>query len=98
MNVPKTYKQFENTLNQNGPDADWPLTLQALWFAANDQWNAAHDIAQDLHTSVGSWIHAHLHRVEGDDFNAGYWYQQAGKPFCNSTLSVEVQELVKAVL
>lgn len=98
MKMPKNYKEFENTLNWNTPDSDWPLALQSLWFAANNKWNAAHDIAQDLHTPMGSWIHAHLHRVEGDDFNARYWYHQASKPFCNSILSCEVQELVEAVL
>lgn len=98
MKAPKTYKQFKTTLSWDAPDSDWPLALQSIWFAANDQWNASHDIAQDLHTTIGSWIHAYLHRVEGDDFNASYWYGQAGKPFCNSAFLTEIKELVEAVL
>ena len=54
--------------------------LSALWLARNDRWDEAHDIAQDIDAPMGSWIHAHLHLIEGDVGNAGYWYRRAGKP------------------
>lgn len=53
---------------------------EALWHAKKGNWEEAHDIAQDIHTSLGSWIHALLHLIEGDVGNAGYWFARAGKP------------------
>lgn len=53
---------------------------KALWHAKKGNWNEAHDIAQDIHTPMGSWIHALLHLIEGDIGNAGYWYAKARKP------------------
>ena len=70
-------------------DADPPdglsEELQALWFARKGKWHESHDIAQEIHTSMGSWIHALLHTMEGDLGNAGYWYTRAGK----SAISVD---------
>lgn len=53
---------------------------QALWHAKKGNWHEAHEIAQDIHTPMGSWIHALLHLIEGDIGNAGYWYAKARKP------------------
>jgi len=52
----------------------------ALWHTKKGQWDEAHSIAQDIHTSMGSWIHALLHVIEGDQWNADYWFNKAGKP------------------
>ena len=52
----------------------------SLWHAKQGNWEAAHNIAQDIHTKMGSWIHALLHVVEGDQWNADYWFSKAGKP------------------
>ena len=54
--------------------------LESLWHTEAGNWDAAHDIAQDIHTPMGSWIHALLHLIEGDTGNAGYWFSLAGKP------------------
>lgn len=54
--------------------------LRSLWFARKGHWDKAHDIAQEIDTEMGSWIHALLHLIEGDLGNAGYWYARAGKP------------------
>ena len=54
--------------------------LRSLWFTKKGEWEKAHDIAQDIDTQMGSWIHALLHLIEGDLGNAGYWYSRAGKP------------------
>ena len=53
--------------------------LQSLWHTHAGNWDAAHDIAQEIRTPLGSWIHAHLHVIEGDLGNAGYWYRRAGQ-------------------
>ena len=54
--------------------------LRSLWYTKRGEWEKAHDIAQDIDTKMGSWIHALLHLIEGDLGNAGYWYSRAGKP------------------
>ncbi|MFK7822345.1 MAG: hypothetical protein AB8G99_26865 [Planctomycetaceae bacterium] len=53
---------------------------EALWHTKAGNWDAAHDIAQDIHTAMGSWIHAHLHVIEGDIGNGRYWYGNANRP------------------
>lgn len=58
------------------------LEAQSLWHAKQGNWEAAHNIAQDIHTRMGSWIHALLHVIEGDQWNADYWFSKAGKPSC----------------
>ena len=59
--------------NRTGP------ALRALWHEARGDWNAAHGLAQAEDDSAGAWVHAYLHRVEGDLGNAGYWYRRAGR-------------------
>jgi hypothetical protein len=65
------------------------LVVQALWHDAKGNWEAAHNCAQDDHSSLGSWMHAYLHRKEGDIGNARYWYSQAGRPVFSGTLAEE---------
>ena len=64
------------------------ITARTLWLAKAGQWDAAHDHCQDIPDSTGSWIHAYLHREEGDHSNAAYWYARAGKPVPANTLSL----------
>ena len=70
--------------------------LRALWLAEADRWHEAHDLCQDLPDPAGAWIHAYLHRVEGDLGNAGYWYHRAGRemPPAKVTLAAEWDSLV----
>lgn len=95
---PKDYTEFEATLLASHPPSDWPEGLKALWFDAKGDWEASHDIAQEMHNSLGSWIHAYLHRKEGDRFNAGYWYRQANRPFSKLSLEEELREIVEFVI
>jgi hypothetical protein len=62
------------------PPAGLTPALLALWLLKAGHWHKAHDLCQDIPDPAGAWIHAHLHRHEGDLDNAGYWYQRAGKP------------------
>lgn len=92
------YSDFQDSLTSNIPPSDYPEALQAMWYDAKRNWKAAHDIAQDMQNSLGSWMHAYLHRKEGDEFNAGYWYGKAGKPFPKMTLEKEHREIVDFIL
>ncbi len=96
--LPKDYTEFEQTLAQPKPPATWPHALKALWFDAKGDWEASHNIAQDMHNALGSWMHAYLHRKEGDRFNAGYWYRQAGRRYPEMSLEEELREMVEFVL
>ncbi|MCL6265657.1 hypothetical protein [Flagellimonas myxillae] len=98
MKTPLDYEHFQETLGKPQPPESWPDALRALWYDAKGDWNASHDIAQDLHTSMGSWIHAYLHRKEGDRWNAGYWYRQAGEPFPEVSLEEELKVMVESLL
>ena len=72
--------------------------LTALWYDGKGDWNKAHDVAQEIHTAEGSWIHAYLHRKEGDAGNASYWYHRASQPVCKASLAEEWENIVKALL
>lgn len=89
---------FRNSLGTDGPPADLSPALTALWQAAKDDWDAAHQTAQNDSSAEGAWVHAHLHRVEGDESNAGYWYRRAGKPHAQNSLDEEWAEIVSALL
>ncbi|MCX8490509.1 MAG: hypothetical protein ORN54_05530 [Cyclobacteriaceae bacterium] len=72
--------------------------LQALWHDANQDWHSAHQIVQEINTQDASWIHAYLHRKEGDRSNAQYWYRQAGREFPTESLSEEWQTITRHLL
>ena len=74
------------------------LPLQALWWAGRGEWEQAHGIAQEIESSDGSWVHAYLHRVEGDVGNAAYWYRRAGKPVAAGDLRLEWEAMVEEML
>lgn len=95
---PKDYTAFEATLPESHPPTDWPEGLKSLWYDAKGDWEASHDIAQEMHNALGSWIHAYLHRKEGDQFNAGYWYSKANKSYPSDSLEEELRTLVEFVI
>ena len=85
--------------NEDFPDGEWSELIQALWWAKKGDWEMAHNIAQEVDSSNGSWVHAYLHRVEGDLGNAAYWYKRANKPSkFNESLDVEWTEISEAIL
>ncbi|MCF8245243.1 MAG: hypothetical protein K9J37_12820 [Saprospiraceae bacterium] len=88
---------FDTFKSSPTPPFGNPL-LAALWHDAHGDWEAAHNIAQEIHTRDGAWIHAYLHRKEGDAFNASYWYRQAGRPVFTGSLEAEWEVLVRAFL
>ena len=81
------------------PPAGLSAELQSLWHTKVGNWDDAHNIAQEIHTPFGSAIHAHLHVIEGDLGNAGYWYRKAGRPTRGpETLDEEWRELVEEAI
>lgn len=79
--VHMTLSELLQSVAQNDvPPSQLSPELCALWHAKKGNWDEAHDIAQDIHTRMGSWIHALLHVIEGDLGNASYWFHRAGKP------------------
>lgn len=93
-----TYKDYINSLSNNNPPEGINDLLTSLWYAAKDDWETAHGIAQDIPGKDGAWIHAYLHRVEGDIGNANYWYSVAGKTFPPGTIEEEWKDLVMEFL
>jgi hypothetical protein len=89
---------FKRTLTQETPPDGLSLALQALWHQAQGDWDRAHRLAQAQHDTAGAWIHAHLHRVEGDAGNAGYWYRRAGRSPSQAPLEMEWEEIATALL
>lgn len=89
------FEEFRESLKQEKPPPGLNPVLQSLWYEGKGDWEASHNIAQDIHDRDGSWIHAYLHRREGDLFNAGYWYRQAGKTQPSVSLEEEWEMLVK---
>jgi len=83
-----TLESFKATLKDGSPPAVAPLLL-ALWHDARGDWNEAHRVAQDVDDANGAWVHAYLHRKEGDLGNAGYWYRRANQPIAADALGVE---------
>ena len=90
--------EFKATLKAAAPAPQLDGPLAALWWAAKDQWDRAHKLVQDEDTADAAWVHAYLHRVEGDLSNAGYWYRRAGKPVAKNSLEAEWEEIVSALL
>ncbi len=73
------FNDFKSSLNQDFPPQHLSAELKALWYDGKGNWNKAHNVAQEIQNLDGAWIHAYLHRKEGDLFNAGYWYSKAKK-------------------
>ena len=90
-------KTFKSSTKKNKPPKDISPCLEAMWYQANGNWDEAHRIAQSEESPACSWVHAFLHRVEGDLGNAAYWYRLADRPVCTSTLNDEWEEIVAAL-
>lgn len=86
---------FQTSLQSTNPPAFSNPLLLALWHEGRGDWDASHNIAQDIHSKEGSWIHAYLHRVEGDIWNADYWYNRAGRKRPSYSVEQEWKELVE---
>lgn len=93
-----TLDHFRRTLTDAAPPQSLTAPLRALWFDGHGDWNQAHNVAQDVEDATGAWVHAYLHRKEGDLQNAEYWYRRAGKPVATSALDDEWAAMVTLLL
>jgi len=93
-----TVEDFCKSLTAAQPPAGLSLALVGLWWDAKGDWTRAHEAAQQDEGRDGSWVHAYLHRKEGDQGNAAYWYSRASKPICREPLDAEWLGIVTALL
>ena len=93
-----TFAEFRATLNLPDPPPSLGPALAALWRDARGDWNGAHELAQADEGGAGDWVHAYLHRKEGDEGNAAYWYRRARKPFARVSLDEEWAAIAEALL
>ena len=93
-----TLDDFKRTVSDGPLPDNISPALRALWHDARGDWNAAHETAQSVENEDGAWVHAYLHRKEGDAANAAYWYRRASKPVATDALDVEWERIVSALL
>ncbi len=93
-----TSLDFKASLAQVAPAPNLDAPLAGLWWAAKGDWDQAHKIVQDDPTREAAWVHAYLHRVEGDLGNAGYWYRRAGRPAADDAVEAEWAQIVATLL
>jgi hypothetical protein len=93
-----TVDEFKRTLRDAAPLDGLNAPLRALWHDARGDWDSAHRIAQDVEDESGAWVHAYLHRKEGDLGNAAYWYRRANQPIATDDLESEWSRIVTELL
>jgi hypothetical protein len=93
-----TFEEFERSLGAATPPDGLSAPLTALWHDGRGDWDRAHTVAQDVDDATGAWVHAYLHRKEGDRSNAGYWYRHARRPPASGDLNQEWRAIVQALL
>ena len=92
------YEQYKQSLSDSSAPFDISDHLKALWYDVKGDWNKSHEIIQDIEDKTAAWIHAYLHRKEGDIGNADYWYRRAGKSRPDKTLEEEWKNIVETLL
>ena len=94
-----TLFELKATLSASTPPANLARALVALWHDARGDWKTAHEVAKDVDDKDGgAWVHAYLHRKEGDDTNAAYWYRRAGQPVSRTSLDAEWDQIASELL
>jgi hypothetical protein len=93
-----TRQEFHDSLSNEAPPKALTPALAALWWDAKGDWTKAHESAQEDKGPEGAWVHAYLHRKEGDLPNAAYWYQRAKKPVASGSLNEEWSEIIASLL
>jgi hypothetical protein len=93
-----TLDDFKRRVSATVPPENISPALRALWHDARGDWESAHGVAQAIEDESGAWVHAYLHRKEGDATNAAYWYRRARKPVATDALSEEWERIVSALL
>ena len=94
----KDFAAFKRSLASENPPTGIGSALLGLWWDAKGNWDKAHDSAQQREDGAGCWVHAYLHRKEGDLTNAEYWYRRAGRAVPDIPLNKEWEQIAKALL
>lgn len=89
----KTLAQFQESLSADKPNDNLPVQLKSLWHDGKGDWRTAHDLIDHLTDRESAWVHAYLHRKEGDSWNADYWYGRARQVRPNVSLHDEWEQL-----
>jgi len=90
----KTLAEFKASLNLEQPDNGLSVQLKSLWYDGKCNWHQAHAEVDHQTDRESAWVHAYLHRKEGDIWNADYWYNKARKTRPNVSLEEEWEALV----
>jgi hypothetical protein len=93
-----TLEELKRSVSENYPPETISNLLEVLWYDAKGDWEKAHKIIQDISGRDAAWIHAYLHRKEGDNGNASYWYSKSERSFSNKTLDEEWEEIASYLL
>lgn len=92
------FDTFVMSLASGDPPPSRRPMLCAVWHGLRGSWDAAHDLAQAQDDSEGAWVHAWLHRVEGDPDNAAYWYRRAGRQASDADTRAEGLEIARTLI
>jgi len=90
--------ELKERLQDDEPPAERSPLVKALWHDAAGNWDRAHEIAQNVGGEDGAWVHAYLHRKEGDKSNASYWYNRAGREMPDGSLEEEWEQIAGTLL
>ena len=93
-----TIQDFQASLEETSAPAGLSPCLAALWHEKRGDWSKAHEIVQEINSPAAAWVHAYLHRKDGDEGNAAYWYRRARQPFPSSSSDQEWREIVESLL
>lgn len=94
-----TFETFLSSVAElEDPPQSLPALLASLWHERKGDWERAHRIAQEVAGADAAWVHAYLHRREGDLGNAAYWYRRAGRPVCNDDMAIEWETIARALI
>jgi hypothetical protein len=93
-----TLSEFKSSLNLHQPGPDLSVQLKSLWYDGKGDWHLAHAQVDQLNDKASAWVHAYLHRKEGDTWNADYWYNRAGQTRPKVSLDEEWEQLVQHFL
>ncbi len=93
-----TLQEFRDSLVCDEPPRQLNFAMAGLWWDAKGDWKRAHESAQQSEGPAGAWVHAYLHRKEGDSSNAGYWYRRADKTPCRGSFEDEWIQIAESLL
>ena len=93
-----TLDELKATLDHDAPPEGLTDEVRAMWLSSREGWEAGHVIVQEIESPEAAWVHAHLHRIEGDLSNAAYWYRRAETSISQTTLEEEWEQLASEFL